>query len=118
MFVVAGVTGNTGKVVAETLLVQGLPVRVIVRDAAKGEAWKKKGAEVAVADLHDAKALTAALRPDFEVVNAQGQVIASGIVGGDAVAAPAGNHTVRIKGGADAGKPVTVKPKETASVTF
>jgi hypothetical protein len=64
------------------------------------------------------KALTAALRPGFEVVNAQGQVIASGIVGGDAVAAPAGNHTVRIKGGADAGKPVTVKPKETASVTF
>lgn len=62
MFVVAGVTGNTGKVVAETLLVQGLPVRVIVRDAAKGEAWKKKGAEVAVADLHDAKALTAALQ--------------------------------------------------------
>ncbi|MGV3620319.1 MAG: NmrA family NAD(P)-binding protein [Archangium sp.] len=62
MFVVAGVTGNTGKVVAETLLVQGLPVRVIVRDAAKGESWKKKGAEVVVADLHDAKALTEALK--------------------------------------------------------
>lgn len=62
MFVVAGVTGNTGKVVAETLLTQGLAVRVIVRDAAKGESWKKKGAEVAVADLHDAKALTAALK--------------------------------------------------------
>lgn len=62
MFVVAGVTGNTGKVVAETLLAQGLAVRVIVRDAAKGESWKKKGAEVAIADLHDAKALTAAFQ--------------------------------------------------------
>lgn len=61
MFVVAGVTGNTGKVVAETLLAQGLAVRVIVRDAAKGAPWQQKGAEVAVADLHDAKALTAAL---------------------------------------------------------
>ena len=48
------------------------------------------------------KSLAAALRPGFEVVNAQGQVIASGIVGGDAVPAPAGNHTVRIKGRHDA----------------
>jgi uncharacterized protein YbjT (DUF2867 family) len=62
MFVVAGVTGHTGKVVAETLLAQSLPVRVIVRDAKKGEAWKAKGAEVAIADLKDVKALIPALR--------------------------------------------------------
>lgn len=62
MYVVAGVTGNTGRVVADTLLAQGLPVRVIVRDAKKGEPWKARGAEVAVADLTDAHALTAALR--------------------------------------------------------
>lgn len=61
MYVVAGVTGHTGKVVADTLLAQGLPVRVVVRDAAKGEAWKARGAEVAVADVHDGKAMTAAL---------------------------------------------------------
>ncbi len=61
MFVVAGVTGNTGKVVADTLLVQKKAVRVIVRDAAKGEAWKAKGAEVAIAELDDAAALTKAL---------------------------------------------------------
>ncbi len=61
MFVVAGVTGNTGKVVAETLLAQKKPVRVIVRDAAKGEAWKQRGAEVAIAELDDAEALTRAL---------------------------------------------------------
>ena len=64
------------------------------------------------------KSLTAALRPVFEVVNNQGQVLASGVVGGDAVPVPAGNHTVRIKGRSEAGKPVTVKPKETASVAL
>lgn len=61
MFVVAGVSGNTGRVVAETLLAKGAPVRVVVRDAAKGEPWKKQGAEVAVADLGDQKALARAL---------------------------------------------------------
>lgn len=60
MFVIAGVSGRTGAVAAETLLSQGQKVRVIVRDAAKGEAWKKKGAEVAIADLSDVKALTTA----------------------------------------------------------
>ena len=64
------------------------------------------------------KSLTEALRPGFEVLNAQGQVIASGIVGGEAVPAPAGNHTVRIKGRTNAAKPVVVKPKETANVAF
>ncbi len=64
------------------------------------------------------KSLTEALRPGFEVVNAQGQVIASGLVGGDAVQVPAGNHTVRIKGRANVSKPAVVKPKETANVEF
>jgi hypothetical protein len=36
MFVVTGVTGNTGSVVASTLLAAGKPVRVVVRDAKKG----------------------------------------------------------------------------------
>src|SRR5580704_14590954 len=62
MFAVAGVSGHTGRVVAETLLGQNKPVRVIVRDAAKGEDWKKRGAEVGLADLDDADALTQALR--------------------------------------------------------
>jgi uncharacterized protein YbjT (DUF2867 family) len=61
MYVVAGVTGNTGKVVAETLLAQRKPVRVIVREEAKGAEWKKRGAEVAVAELDDVAALTRAL---------------------------------------------------------
>lgn len=61
MYVVFGVTGNTGKVVAETLLAQKKPVRVVVRDAAKGEPWKAKGAEVAIATVTDAPAIQKAL---------------------------------------------------------
>jgi uncharacterized protein YbjT (DUF2867 family) len=61
MYVVAGVTGNTGRVVAETLLAQKKPVRTLVRSEAKGAEWKKRGAEVVVAELDDAAALGRAL---------------------------------------------------------
>lgn len=61
MFAVAGVSGNTGRVVAESLLSKKLPVRVIVRTAEKGAEWRARGAEVAVADLGDAEAMTRAL---------------------------------------------------------
>jgi hypothetical protein len=64
------------------------------------------------------KAMNDALRPGFEVVNAQGQVLASGITGGDAVTVPAGNHQVRIKGRANSTRPVVVKQKETATVAY
>lgn len=57
MFVVIGVTGHTGSVVAETLLHRKQPVRVVVRSADKGAPWKAKGAEVAVSSLDDASAL-------------------------------------------------------------
>jgi uncharacterized protein YbjT (DUF2867 family) len=49
-------------VVAKALLEAGETVRVVVRDAAKGAVWKEKGAEVAVADVADAKALQAAFQ--------------------------------------------------------
>lgn len=70
MYVVAGITGNTGSVVASTLLDRKAPVRVIIRgavrdagkSAAKVEALKARGAEVVVAELSDQAALTAALR--------------------------------------------------------
>ncbi len=60
MFVVLGVTGNTGSAVVETLLSKKQPVRVIVRSADKGAGWKAKGADVAVASLDDVSALTKA----------------------------------------------------------
>jgi uncharacterized protein YbjT (DUF2867 family) len=62
MYVVAGITGNTGSVVATTLLERKAPVRVLARNAAKAEAWKARGAEVVIAELEDQAALTEALR--------------------------------------------------------
>ena len=61
MFVISGATGNTGSMAAQTLLDQGLPVRVIVRSEDKGAPWKAKGAEVAVADIMDTDAITKAV---------------------------------------------------------
>jgi uncharacterized protein YbjT (DUF2867 family) len=61
MYVIAGVSGNTGSIVANALLEQGKKVRVLVRDAKKGEPWKARGAEVAVASVDDEEALTKAL---------------------------------------------------------
>jgi uncharacterized protein YbjT (DUF2867 family) len=60
MYVVAGATGNTGGAVARTLIDRGLPVRIIVRDAAKGKAWSERGVEVAIADLSDEAAVSKA----------------------------------------------------------
>ena len=61
MYAIAGATGHTGRVVAETLQAKGQPIRVVVRDEAKGAAWKGRGAEVAMASLDDEAALTHAL---------------------------------------------------------
>src|SRR6267142_2455126 len=44
MFVVLGASGNTGKVVAETLLRQKKKVRVVLHDAASAKAWGEAGA--------------------------------------------------------------------------
>ncbi len=62
MIAVAGVTGHTGGAAASALLDAQQPVRVIVRDRARGDAWAARAAEVAVASLDDAAGLTAALR--------------------------------------------------------
>jgi uncharacterized protein YbjT (DUF2867 family) len=57
MFVVLGASGNTGKVVAETLLGQKKKVRVVLHDAAKGRVWREAGADVAVANVDDGATL-------------------------------------------------------------
>ncbi len=62
MFVIAGVSGHVGSVAANELLGKKQKVKVIVRDGKKGEAWSKKGAEVAVGSLEDQAFLTTALR--------------------------------------------------------
>ena len=61
MYVVAGVSGQTGSVVAEALLAAGKAVRVLVRSEDKGRAFKARGAEVAVVSIEDSDALAAAL---------------------------------------------------------
>jgi uncharacterized protein YbjT (DUF2867 family) len=61
MYVIAGVTGHTGAATAEALLARGHAVRAVVRNMEKGEPWKRKGCEVAVADLADPVALARAL---------------------------------------------------------
>ncbi len=60
MYAVTGITGQVGGVAGHTLLNAGLSVRAVVRDAAKGDGWKKRGCEVALANMNDAAALTAA----------------------------------------------------------
>jgi uncharacterized protein YbjT (DUF2867 family) len=62
MFVMLGASGNTGKVVAQALLTQQKKVRVVLRDAAKGQAWKEAGADVSIADVEDGAALERAFR--------------------------------------------------------
>lgn len=62
MYVVSGATGHTGSAVAKNLLEKNLPVRVIVRSAEKASELETLGAEIAIADLQDADALTEALK--------------------------------------------------------
>jgi NAD(P)H dehydrogenase (quinone) len=61
MFAITAITGKVGGVVANTLLAAGCGVRAVVRDEAKGAAWKARGCEIAVADLTDVGPLARAL---------------------------------------------------------
>jgi len=60
MYAIMGITGQVGSALARTLLAAKRPVRAVVRDANKGAAWAERGCEVAIADINDAAALTAA----------------------------------------------------------
>jgi len=57
MHIILGGTGHVGSAVADTLLAAGEPVTIVSHDPAKAEAWKTKGAKVAIADVHDVDAL-------------------------------------------------------------
>jgi uncharacterized protein YbjT (DUF2867 family) len=60
MFAITGITGQVGGAIASRLLEKGLPVRAVIRNAEKAGIWKDRGAEVALADITDAGALTEA----------------------------------------------------------
>ncbi len=62
MFVISGVTGHVGSIAAKALLAKKQPIKVLVRDAAKGASWSAQGAEVAVGVLDDQAFLTSALK--------------------------------------------------------
>ena len=60
MYTILGATGNTGSIIANTLLANKQKVRVVGRSANKLQSFVSKGAEAFVADLTDAEALTRA----------------------------------------------------------
>ncbi|AWT43147.1 MULTISPECIES: NAD-dependent epimerase/dehydratase family protein [Streptomyces] len=69
---VTGTTGQVGRRFVPRLLAQAGPgeqVRVLVRDAARGERFAELGAEVVVGDLRDAEALGKAVAGADAVVN-------------------------------------------------
>jgi NAD(P)H dehydrogenase (quinone) len=62
MYAITGITGKVGGQVARFLMQKGQAVRAVVRDARKGVTWQSLGCELAVADMNDADALTAAFK--------------------------------------------------------
>src|SRR5579862_8872625 len=61
MYVILGATGNTGSIIANSLLSAGKRVRVVGRDSGRLQRFVDKGAEAFTASLSDAAALTKAL---------------------------------------------------------
>jgi Predicted nucleoside-diphosphate-sugar epimerases len=60
IYAVTGITGKVGGALGRTLLASNQCVRALARDAAKARGWAQLGCEVAVADMTDVAALTAA----------------------------------------------------------
>lgn len=62
MHIILGGTGHVGSATAKALLSRGEPVTIVTRDASKGSDLKARGAEVAVADIHDPDTLRPVLQ--------------------------------------------------------
>jgi NAD(P)H dehydrogenase (quinone) len=62
MYAITGITGQVGSAVARSLLAAKRPVRGVLRDARKAEAWSALGCEIALAAIDDAAALATAFR--------------------------------------------------------
>jgi uncharacterized protein YbjT (DUF2867 family) len=60
MYAVTGASGKVGGAVANTLLAAGRDVRVVVRNAENGKVWADRGCKVALAEIEDVAAMTAA----------------------------------------------------------
>jgi uncharacterized protein YbjT (DUF2867 family) len=57
MYVILGASGNTGSMIANSLLLKGKKVRVMGRDAGRLQRFVGKKAEAFTADMNDAAAL-------------------------------------------------------------
>ncbi len=62
MDVIFGANGRAGGETAKALLANGRSVRVVLRRAEQAEAWRARGADVAIADMEDTNAVAAALQ--------------------------------------------------------
>jgi uncharacterized protein YbjT (DUF2867 family) len=60
VYVILGASGNTGSIIATSLLLKAKKVRVVGRDAGRLQGFVDKGAEALTADLSDVAALTKA----------------------------------------------------------
>src|SRR5579862_4638156 len=60
MYVILGASGNTGSIIADSLLSKGKKVRVVGREAARLQHFVRQGAEAFTGDMSDAAALTKA----------------------------------------------------------
>src|SRR5258706_15253926 len=61
-YVILGASGNTGSIIANSLLLKGEKVRVVGRDAGRLQCFVRQGAEAFTTTLSDAAALTKAFR--------------------------------------------------------
>jgi uncharacterized protein YbjT (DUF2867 family) len=60
MYAITAITGKVGGAVARALWDAGQPVRAVVRDPSRAQAWAGRGCEIATADMTDADALATA----------------------------------------------------------
>ena len=60
MYVILGASGNTGSIIADSMLSEGRKVRVVGRDEGRLPRFVRKGAEAFTGDVSDAAALTKA----------------------------------------------------------
>ena len=81
-------------------------------DAGSGTYFDAQGA----AALNEGMAK--AMRPSFEVVDAQGAVVGEGLAGGEPVRVMPGSYSVRLAGRKAAAQSVTVRAKEKSTVKF
>jgi NAD(P)H dehydrogenase (quinone) len=62
MYAITGITGKVGGAVARALLAGGESVRAVVRNADKGQVWRNRGCEVALATIENAASLRASFQ--------------------------------------------------------